>query len=88
MLSFRKISGKNLSYFLENPAKHHYDSIQAFDYNKYEYTCLFNIVENHDQFCFLKKYLGFPLTLIFCEIPLDEVKNKLNNKIRYFHHLV
>jgi hypothetical protein len=86
VLSFQKIFGKTWFYFLENPAKHHYDSIQAFDSNKYEYTCSFNIVENHDRVCFLKTYLGFPLTLIFLRIPLDEVKTKPNNKIKYFHH--
>ena len=86
MLSFRKISGKTWFYFLENPAKLHYDSIQAFDSNKYEYTCSLNIVENHDRFCFLKTYLGFPLTLIFCKIPLYEVNTKLNDKIKHFHN--
>ena len=58
MLSFQKISGKTWFYFLENPAKHHYDSIQAFDSNKYEYTCSFVIVENHARFCFFKNIFG------------------------------
>jgi hypothetical protein len=57
MLSFQKISGKTWFYFLENPAKLHYDSIQAFDSNKYEYTCSLKIVENHDR-VFLENIFG------------------------------
>ena len=35
MLSFRKIFWKNYTLLPEIPAKYHYDSIQAFDSNKY-----------------------------------------------------
>ena len=35
MLTFRKISGKTYALITGIPAKHHYDSIQAFDSNKY-----------------------------------------------------